>query len=52
MKISIRKLLRKEIDDAIPLVWDVFNKYEAVHYPETGKKHFTRQFARRIILIC
>ena len=40
MKISIRKLLRKEIDDAIPLVWDVFNKYEAVHYPETGKKAF------------
>lgn len=40
MKISVRKLLRKEIDEALVLVWDVFNKYEAVNYPETGKKAF------------
>lgn len=40
MKISIRKLLRKEIDEALPLVLDVFNEYEAVHYPETGKETF------------
>lgn len=42
MQISVRKLLRKEIDEALPLVWDVFIEYEAVHYPETGKEAFHR----------
>lgn len=37
---EIRKLLRKEIDDALPLVWDAFNEYEAVNYPESGKEAF------------
>lgn len=40
MKISVRMLLRKEIDEALPLVWNVFNEYEAVYYPETGKDAF------------
>ena len=40
MYINARKLSRKEIGEAISLVWDVFNKYEAVNYPETGKEAF------------
>lgn len=40
MIINVRKLSRKEIGEAIPLVWDVFNRYEAVNYPETGKEAF------------
>lgn len=42
MKLSVRKLSRKELDEAIPLVWNVFNEYEAVHYPEAGKEAFHR----------
>ena len=40
MEISVRKLLRKEIYEALPLVWEVFNKFEAEYYPETGKEAF------------
>ena len=40
MNINVRKLSRKEIGEAIPLVWDIFNKYEAVNYSETGKEAF------------
>ena len=40
MRLNVRKLTRKEIEEALPLVWDVFNKYEAVYYPETGKEAF------------
>lgn len=36
----IKKLTREEITDALPLVFDVFCKYEAVNYPESGKKAF------------
>lgn len=40
MVIKVKKLTRKEIEQAIPLVWDVFNEYEAIHYPENGKEAF------------
>ena len=30
----------REIEDALPLVWDVFCKYEAVNYPNSGKQAF------------
>ena len=35
-------LSREEIEDALSLVWDVFNEYEAVNYPKTGKEAFHR----------
>lgn len=37
---TIKRLNRKEIEGALPLVWDVFCKYEAVNYPEDGKEAF------------
>lgn len=37
---NVKKLTGKEIEQAIPLVWDVFSEYEAVHYPEAGKEAF------------
>lgn len=37
---KIKKLSHKKIVDALPLVWDVFCAYEAVDYPENGKKAF------------
>lgn len=37
---KIRQLSRRKLIDALPLVWDVFLKYEAVNYPEDGKKAF------------
>ena len=40
MRFNVRKLTREEIEEALPLIWDVFNKYEAVNYPETGKEAF------------
>ena len=40
MNINVRKLSRKEIDEAIPLICNVFNKYEAVNYPEADKEAF------------
>lgn len=36
----IDKLSREQIEEALPLVWDVFCKYEAVNYPESGKAAF------------
>ncbi|MGN0807191.1 MAG: GNAT family N-acetyltransferase [Candidatus Coproplasma sp.] len=38
-KITKIKELRN-IEEALPLVWDVFCKYEAVNYPESGKQAF------------
>ncbi len=29
-----------KIEDALPLVWDVFCKYETVIYPDSGKQAF------------
>ena len=37
---KIKKLNKKKMLDAIPLVWDVFIQYEATNYPEYGKKAF------------
>ena len=36
----ICKLNRKQIEDALPLVFDVFCRYEAVNYPKNGKEAF------------
>ena len=36
----IRLLNRHELEDALPLVWNVFCEYEAVNYPESGKLAF------------
>lgn len=41
-KINIRKLTKKEIRDALALVLDVFNKYEATHYPKASKEAFCK----------
>lgn len=30
----------RRIEEALPLVWDVFCKYEAVNYPDSGKQAF------------
>lgn len=37
---KIKKLNQKRLAKALPLVWDVFSEYEAVDYPENGKKKF------------
>ena len=37
-QIKIKEI--REIEDALPLVWDVFCKYEAVNYPDSGKQAF------------
>lgn len=37
---EIKKLSRTQIEDSIPLVWDVFCKYEAINYPKSGKEAF------------
>ena len=37
---TIKRLSRIEIEEALPLIWDVFCKYEAVNYPEDVKKTF------------
>jgi GNAT superfamily N-acetyltransferase len=36
----IKKLTKVEITEGILLVWRVFNEFEAVNYPESGKKAF------------
>lgn len=36
----IRELSKDELKNALSLVWDVFTKFEAVNYPESGKKAF------------
>lgn len=37
---EINKLNRMQIEESIPLVWDVFCKYEAENYPKKGKEAF------------
>ena len=37
---EIRKLTKHEINNALPLVWRVFNEYEAVNYPPDGAQAF------------
>lgn len=39
---TIRALNKKEIEEALPLVWEVFCRYEAVNYPADGKAAFWR----------
>ena len=36
----IEKLNREQLEKSLPLVWDVFCKYEAVNYSENGKEAF------------
>lgn len=36
----IRQLKKQEIINALPLVWKVFNEYEAVNYPDSGTQAF------------
>lgn len=36
----IKKLNTRELYDALPLVWKVFCEYEAIDYPEAGKRAF------------
>lgn len=36
----IKHLKREEFESILPLVWDVFLKYEATVYPEKGKSDF------------
>ena len=36
----IRQLTKQEIINALPLVWKVFNEYEAVNYPDSGTQAF------------
>lgn len=36
----IKQLTKQEIINALPLVWKVFNEYEAVNYPTTGTQAF------------
>lgn len=36
----ICKLSRGQIEEALPLVWDVFCEYEAVNYPKNGEVAF------------
>lgn len=38
--VKIKPISRKNMETALPLVWEVFSKYEAVDYPEKGKKAF------------
>lgn len=35
-----KKLSHKTLVNALPLVWEVFSDYEAVHYPDEGKQAF------------
>lgn len=37
---KIKELSRKNLNNALPLVWDVFSKYEAKNYTESGKQVF------------
>ncbi|MGN0294248.1 MAG: GNAT family N-acetyltransferase [Lachnospiraceae bacterium] len=37
---KIKKLSRRKLVNALPLVWEVFSEYEAVDYPEEGKRAF------------
>lgn len=37
---KIKTLSRKELYEALPLIWDVFSEYEAVNYSREGKQAF------------
>lgn len=37
---KIRRVSGKELTDSLPLIWRVFCEFEAVNYPENGKKAF------------
>lgn len=37
---KIKELSRRKLNDALPLIWDVFLEYEAVNYSESGKRAF------------
>lgn len=36
----IETLCREQIEQALPMIWDVFCKYEAVNYPASGRDAF------------
>lgn len=36
----IKTLSKKELNDALPLIWEVFSEYEAVNYSAEGKQAF------------
>ena len=36
----IKHLKREEFESILPLVWEIFLKYEAIEYPEKGKSAF------------
>lgn len=36
----LEQLSREQLEEALPLVWEVFCRYEAVEYPEDGKAAF------------
>lgn len=38
--IMIKRLTKEEIRSALPLVWRVFNEFEAVNYPPSGPQAF------------
>lgn len=40
LNISIREINQREIDDAISLVWNVFQKYESPDYTKEGMEEF------------
>lgn len=37
---KIKLLEKRDIINALPLIWEVFSEYEAVKYPESGKQAF------------
>ncbi|MGN1095459.1 MAG: GNAT family N-acetyltransferase [Eubacteriales bacterium] len=37
---KIKKLSKRKLEGALPLIWKVFCEYEAVNYPEDGKAAF------------
>lgn len=38
--VKIKELSRKQLNTALPLIWNVFLEYEGVNYPESGKQAF------------
>jgi predicted GNAT family N-acyltransferase len=36
----VRRLERNELNNALPLIWNVFCEYEAVNYPKSGEQAF------------
>ncbi|MGN1101151.1 MAG: GNAT family N-acetyltransferase [Huintestinicola sp.] len=37
---KIKEIGRKKLNEALPLIWDVFCKFEAADYPEYGRQAF------------